>query len=498
MYKVLILLIGLSCALNGLDAEAQVGIEYSNKPDEDVPPPGGEHGAFSVGQVNFTSALDPPGGPLPANSVNFGGGVNEVDAIAYPYDAFFDGIVGNTATLLVSFTGDAGGAAAATVYFEKPAGAAPRGVRWTKPQLHNPNPAPGPGGGDLNDIDGTQLWGGDPRFYSREGEPAGASVFVHNPAGPAGVYLTRAQVFAALVPLGFTGAEGEVDVDALMANDNGLMEDEWDEGDEVLISIRPAANFHGGEIIHLKHLGVPGVASAFLTHGPGGNIWDNANDPQADFGTATKDVDSLEGEVYVPEPDPPDDTYSCVFEQKIQFQADGDIEPNAAGLIIQAQLPAAMDVRKGDMVVSVDLLAASLEADIGAQVGDFSDVSIQSGSGQFDAYVFDSVPVGVSNFAIIGGEGTIDWSSGTFQGSMAIVVSAVGFSDISATAAASGQIDQVSDGITLLSHGSCIENVTGSIPAVSGWGVLVMGLSVLALATLIIKYREIARDVIHA
>jgi len=117
------------------------------------------------------------------------------------------------------------------------------------------------------------------------------SVFFFNGA-TSSTYITRAQIHAALTSLpegAFTGAEGDVDVDAMMVKDANS-DAVWNSGDAILFSIREAANFHGGELVHFPHGGTPG----FLVHG--GHTWDTNFDPIAFFGLSSgpKSADAVD------------------------------------------------------------------------------------------------------------------------------------------------------------------------------------------------------------
>ena len=132
--------------------------------------------------------------------------------------------------------------------------------------------------GELEDVDALELWGypgtteqpDDSDFFSLLGDNAGASIFTFV-SGASAVYLTPPQILGALTPLGFTGTEADVDVDALMVQDiqqSGV----WDNGDAVLFSIRANAGWDGGEIV-LWRFGAP---ASFLVHG--GHTWNTAFD----------------------------------------------------------------------------------------------------------------------------------------------------------------------------------------------------------------------------
>ncbi|NIM19373.1 MAG: IPTL-CTERM sorting domain-containing protein [Candidatus Latescibacteria bacterium] len=61
-----------------------------------------------------------------------------------------------------------------------------------------------------------------------------------------------------------------------MAKDNNG-DGVWNTGDAILFSINEAANFHGGELVHLPF----GGTASFLYHG--GHYWDPNFDPRVAF-----------------------------------------------------------------------------------------------------------------------------------------------------------------------------------------------------------------------
>jgi hypothetical protein len=148
--------------------------------------------------------------------------------------------------------------------------------------------------GQLDEVDAIELWGGlgvsDAVYYSLFRDATGSSVFVAAGAMPT-EYISQGDVHVAINLLGFTGATNEVDVDALMvkdANSNST----WDGGDEVIFSIREAANFDGGEIMHWRF---SDPAPTFLSHG--GHPWDTSFLVANAFGFpgAVDEIDAIEG-----------------------------------------------------------------------------------------------------------------------------------------------------------------------------------------------------------
>lgn len=260
---------------------------YSNLPDEQAIVGGGNHGGLDPEQVLATNTTippgpDAPGPPDPADLVDFGG-PGQVDALAGQFDVAFGAVATNTGDLVFSLQGDL--LHPPGILYRETVGGL---VGPSRAHFHFNNPD---AAGDLDDIDGLDYWaptypvGGVAGHYSLTGEPGGTSVFAPAPPGPPTAVLTQAQAFAAVVALGFTGAAGDVDIDALMVGHQG----------DYLFSIRPAANFDGGEIIFL-----PGsLPPVFLFHG--GHFWDTAFNVGAACGLPDPapdpdyNVDAIEG-----------------------------------------------------------------------------------------------------------------------------------------------------------------------------------------------------------
>jgi len=251
-----------------------VPVEYSNNLDEMAVPGGGAHGVLDPLQVLYTEPLDgPPADGRPMDIMDFLGPAGEIDALANNGDFLFFGVVFNVADLLVSVGGDPplpGNA----VHFEAPGGAF--GLLWSQANLSNPDPA-----GDVEDVDGLELWGPvggwDANMFSLSGDAVtGTSVYFSPLGGVGAPYVPQAVIAAAvanpaLAPNPYAGAAGLVDLDGLMVFDlGGWFDGVWNEGDWIIFSIRPAANWNGGEIVVLPFVGPP----AYLTHG--GHPWNTA------------------------------------------------------------------------------------------------------------------------------------------------------------------------------------------------------------------------------
>ncbi|GAG43460.1 unnamed protein product, partial [marine sediment metagenome] len=133
------------------------------------------------------------------------------------------------------------------------------------------------------------LSGWDANMYSLATEPGANSVYFYPFGGPGVPYVPQATIHAAVASLGFTGAVGQVELDALMVSDRGAGS-VWGSGDMIIFSIQAAANFDGGEIIVLPF----GGPAAFLAHG--GHLWNTAFNVGAAFGVTTEEIDGLEAE----------------------------------------------------------------------------------------------------------------------------------------------------------------------------------------------------------
>jgi len=234
---------------------------YSNSTDEMAVAGGGAHNGPDTEQVLLTILPDVAGAPLPADGPDYSG-AGQVDALANRWDAYFFSLLTNRVDLLVSLQTDPLNPPGNAVYFEDPLGAT--GLKWSQGNFSNPDPA-----GDVEDIDGLQIWGGAANRYSLVGEPGGTAIFADPGAVPVLTQAAAHAAVAAIAPGGFTGVVGQVDVDGLMVHPLGI-----------LFSIRPAANFDGGEIIFLPTIGAP----AFLFHG--GHLWDTGFNVGLAFGLA--------------------------------------------------------------------------------------------------------------------------------------------------------------------------------------------------------------------
>ncbi len=288
------LLAGPALAQQSVPApQSPLSVEFSTKLDKQQDTDGGGGiGVLDPGQVLYVEPPDTSGDSNPRDATDFFPGNesgmepdSQVDALASGDDAFFDGVVNNTVELLVSMQPDVSGPNGGAVFTETPTGDTAQ--LWNKAHFNWNNVA-----GELDELDAIELWGGlgvaDAVFYSLNADATGNSVFVAAGAIPT-VYLDQGQVHIAVNLLGFNGTTPEVDVDALMVKDeNG--NSIWDGDDEVIFSIREAANFDGGEIVHWRFGNTP----TFLSHG--GHDWDTAFlvAPAFGFPGGVDEVDALE------------------------------------------------------------------------------------------------------------------------------------------------------------------------------------------------------------
>jgi hypothetical protein len=274
--------------------DTPVNVEYSNDVDEGALPGGGQ-GVGDPGQVLLTEPPDDAANSLPVETTDFVPGIEsgaepdaQVDALAQGFDFLYTEVQTGEADLVVSFDGDlvmlAGASAEVAAMLEANSGST--SVLYTQLDLDASDSV-----GGVEDVDGIELWGpvgsGDAFYYSLENDAqTGTSVWLDD-NGTLRTFITHGRIVSAVNALGFTGADAEVDVDALMVRNVGAKEDP-DVGDEILFSIHAAGNFDGGEIIRLPVFGTP----SFLEHG--GHTWDTAFGVIDAFGSESEDIDAIE------------------------------------------------------------------------------------------------------------------------------------------------------------------------------------------------------------
>jgi len=244
---------------------------------------------------SLSNVLDPP----------------EVDALANFADLFFDEVVNDVSTLLVSPRehqfDPAGGLF--EIYFQTATLFGSASGPWAKnaPDIGGAPPAgtntPPEG------IDGLEVWGSDDdhNMFSLYDDPAtvndptrGVSVFQFDPlTGVSSPYIYNDDLRAAL---GLGPGDPAIDLDGMMINDD-LLDDDFGPGDSILFTVAENGFFHGGEI-WVWDFGGP---ATFLNHG--GVLWDTANQPGALFGwvdpitgAPMNDINALESILVIPEP----------------------------------------------------------------------------------------------------------------------------------------------------------------------------------------------------
>lgn len=261
------------------------GKEYSNNPDETA------GGAFDPLQ---NIAWDGTGNAWDTFDYSGSAGNNyrpsdndQVDALANIQDLYYWEVVDDKVPLLTSFQADG------NIYYQT-AGVDTTNT-WANPATINATAPPA-------DVDGLEVWGpkvypadtggpgigDDANMFSLIGDPGGTSVFYYNPiAHTVSPYITRAQIAGAI------GAEGPVDLDAMMVFDQEK-DDYFAPGDSIMFSINAVGPYDGGEV-WVWTLGKP---AAFLTHG--GEAWNTAHKVGADFRVQTEEINALEA--VIPEP----------------------------------------------------------------------------------------------------------------------------------------------------------------------------------------------------
>lgn len=251
-----------------------------------------------------TNAL---GMPVTGQAVGWTGGgpafdtfvysTRELDGMAHMADGHFEGLLDDTAALIVSLSAPTfpggptadplvGGIPASLFYRNSSPYGSSAGVWATAPML-NPMAPP-------VQVSGVELWGaaGDTTHWSEVGDPGGVSVFTD--ALAPSPYLLAAELEFAI------GATEAIDVDAFMLLDHFGGTDLFHVGDFALMSVRANGQFDGGEIWLLTRSAGGTLMASFFVHG--GVTWDTANDVGALFGVGSmvQEIDALE--VVIPAP----------------------------------------------------------------------------------------------------------------------------------------------------------------------------------------------------
>jgi len=258
-----------------------LGKEYITEPNTNalgVPTTGQVVGWSGIGPAFDTFVLSP----------------FELDAIANMGDAHFEGLIADTAALVVSFrTAFPGGppmdpivgaGVPASYWYQNstPFGGS-TGVWATAPML-NPMAPP-------IQVSGAEFWGaaGDTTHWSTFGDAGGVSV-----TSSAGPYLLSLEIGAAI------GATVPFDVDAFFMLDHFGGTDLFHVGDMALMSVRANGQFDGGEIWFLSRTAGGVLTASFFSHG--GVTFDTAFDVAGHFGMfpPTEEIDAIEA--IIPEP----------------------------------------------------------------------------------------------------------------------------------------------------------------------------------------------------
>lgn len=106
------------------------------------------------------------------------------------------------------------------------------------------------------------------------------------------------------------------------------------------------------------------------------------------------------------------DTIYCASNKKfVEFVTTEPIVPGGRPVLL-ASVPASMTLRKGPLMAEVNLVSATASWDINSpDVLDQSGIVVTECSGQFEPYMWGSLPIGTSDFSLIWGSGFIDWGT---------------------------------------------------------------------------------------
>jgi hypothetical protein len=164
----------------------------------------------------------------------------------------------------------------------------------------------------------------------------------------------------------------------------------------------------------------------------------------------------------------------------------GPIQINADGPIT-ASSSRSMTATAGSITLSKDidteivaLNLASCDVSVGPAVitegTPHSDFTIDNISGQFAAYSFAGEAVGVSQFGGGGGGGSINWNTNELNYTVDVEVTAFPFVKIYATVYGSGKLVGGSGGtqVQLYEDGVAVQFDSGSIPTLTGYGLLLL------------------------
>jgi hypothetical protein len=142
--------------------------------------------------------------------------------------------------------------------------------------------------------------------------------------------------------------------------------------------------------------------------------------------------------------------------------------------VYNAELPASFSLEKDGIAAEVDLVQATIEVSIGTEIdaGGMSPFTVTEGSGQFDAYLFDSEPIGISNFEVLEGDGEIHWETGEATGRILVRTTALGFLPITARATGFGNVNLATGDVTL--NLNSLASQISSLPALNGLSIVLL------------------------
>lgn len=306
---------------------AVTGKEYSNHTDEDASgTPDSEQAIEWDGSGGAVDTFDYsptiiPLGPqrLPPAEVDE---PPDTDALAHDIDAYFSEVRNNTQALIFSTDGDG------SIYAETTSGA---GSVWASPATINAGSPP-------EDVDAIEVWGpdgADDAFnYSLESQPGSAAAdpsgvaVWHIPGSTPGSLgptafplLFDSELAAAILPLAPAGTTVDLLLEQLDLDGMMLLISQFESDgatarvgsihftiDPIIDPTLGTTIFDGGEIFtwdfsFIAGAGGPPGPASFLSHG--GHLWDTAFDVMGTFGTASENVNGIEGVTQIAEvPEP--------------------------------------------------------------------------------------------------------------------------------------------------------------------------------------------------
>ena len=281
------------------------GKEYSNDVDEDAAgnsDPGQTIGWKIDGTVWDTfdysvpkDVIPGPGGPVE------GAFKYEVDGLANSRDLYFNDLVEDRVSLLVSFANNP------NIYYHRPSTYDSTAGTWALASLIN-NAAP------PDDVDALEVWGPDDKadsnIFSVQGDLTDdgkvAAYYYDEDADASSPYVMTSVLASKIIKDDETLANIDsslVDIDGIMIwdvsnGDEGPCDGLFSAGDKIIFSIKAVSSggvsFDGGEIWVYEY---GDAAATFLEMGD--HTWNTANNVRSIFGVDTEEIDALEA---LPEP----------------------------------------------------------------------------------------------------------------------------------------------------------------------------------------------------